>query len=59
VSTPKKESPPDPQIAKQQESLEQDTFDPQDSDQALDNLKGQTKLHAKPPRLEDEGQSGG
>ena len=24
-----------------------------------DKIKGQTKEHAKPPRLEDEGQSGG
>jgi hypothetical protein len=36
-----------------------DLLDPLDSDMALDQLKGHTTLHAKPPRLEDEGQSGG
>jgi hypothetical protein len=30
-----------------------------DSDLLRDQLKGQTDHHAKPPRLEDEGQSGG
>jgi hypothetical protein len=33
--------------------------DPNDSDAVRDQLKGQTTEHAKPPRLEDEGQSGG
>ena len=36
-----------------------DSLDPNDSDMELDQLRGQTKLHAKPPRLEDEGQPGG
>ena len=33
--------------------------DPNDSDSLRDQLKGQTTEHAEPPRLEDEGQSGG
>jgi len=33
--------------------------DPNDSEALRDQLKGQTTEHAKPPRLEDEGQSGG
>jgi len=33
--------------------------DPNDSDLLRDKLKGQTLEHAVPPRLEDEGQSGG
>jgi hypothetical protein len=33
--------------------------DPNDSDLLRDQLKGKTVEHAKPPRLEDEGQSGG
>jgi hypothetical protein len=36
-----------------------DSTDPNDSDALRDQLKGQTTEHAKPPRLEDEGQSGG
>ena len=32
---------------------------PNDSDLLRDQLKGETVEHAKPPRLEDEGQSGG
>jgi len=36
-----------------------ESLDPNDSDMELDQLRGQTKLHAKPPRLEDEGQPGG
>ncbi|HEX4276935.1 MAG TPA: hypothetical protein VHZ74_16375 [Bryobacteraceae bacterium] len=34
-------------------------LDPNDSDLLRDDLKGQTSTHANPPRLEDEGQSGG
>jgi hypothetical protein len=33
--------------------------DPNDSRLLRDQLKGQTTEHASPPRLEDEGQSGG
>jgi hypothetical protein len=38
---------------------DQESLDPNDSEKESDQLKGQTKLHAKPARLEDEGQSGG
>jgi hypothetical protein len=36
-----------------------DTLDPNDSNLLRDQVKGQTTEHARPPRLEDEGQSGG
>ena len=38
---------------------EQEHADPNDSKLLRDKLKGQTTEHADPPRLEDEGQSGG
>jgi hypothetical protein len=38
---------------------EPESMDPNDSDMLRDQLKGETFEHAKPPRLEDEGQSGG
>ena len=38
---------------------EADTLDPNDSDMEIDKLRGQTTQHAKPARLEDEGQPGG
>ncbi len=38
---------------------EQEPLDPNDSDLLWDELKGNTTEHATPPRLEDEGQSGG
>jgi hypothetical protein len=38
---------------------EDDILDPNDSDKPWDSHKGQTRIHAYPPRLEDEGQSGG
>jgi len=41
------------------ESLDPESLDPNDSDMERDKLRGQTTLHAKPPRLEDEGQPGG
>lgn len=37
----------------------QESLDPTDSRLLRDQLKGQTTEHATPPRLEDEGQSGG
>jgi hypothetical protein len=46
---------PDPE----NESDEPESMDPNDSDMLRDQLKGETFEHAKPPRLEDEGQSGG
>jgi hypothetical protein len=36
-----------------------DALDPNDSNLLRDQIKGQTTEHAHPPRLEDEGQSGG
>jgi hypothetical protein len=36
-----------------------ESTDPNDSDLLRDQLKGETVVHARPPRLEDEGQSGG
>jgi hypothetical protein len=36
-----------------------ETLDPNDSNLLRDQVKGQTTEHANPPRLEDEGQSGG
>ena len=36
-----------------------DALDPNDSNLLRDQVKGQTTEHAAPPRLEDEGQSGG
>ena len=41
------------------ESDQPESPDPNDSDLLRDQLKGETVEHAKPPRLEDEGQSGG
>jgi hypothetical protein len=41
------------------EKDEPESLDPNDSDLLRDELKGETVEHAKPPRLEDEGQSGG
>jgi len=38
---------------------EPEPLDPNDSDLLRDQLKGETSEHAKPPRLEDEGQPGG
>jgi len=36
-----------------------ETLDPNDSNLLPDRIRGRTDEHAKPPRLEDEGQSGG
>ena len=36
-----------------------ETLDPNDSNLLRDQVKGQTTEHARPPRIEDEGQSGG
>lgn len=36
-----------------------DALDPNESNLLRDQVKGQTTEHATPPRLEDEGQSGG
>jgi hypothetical protein len=42
-----------------EENDDRESPDPNDSDLLRDQLKGNTVEHAKPPRLEDEGQSGG
>jgi len=47
---------------REQESAREEkaeTLDPNDSNLLRDQVKGQTTEHANPPRLEDEGQSGG
>ncbi len=36
-----------------------ETLDPNNTSLLRDEIKGQTTEHADPPRLEDEGQSGG
>ena len=41
------------------DAVEPESTDPNDSERLSDKLKGETTEHAKPPRLEDEGQSGG
>lgn len=51
------ESDPDREEASMGER--QDLLDPANSHLLRDQLKGQTTEHATPPRLEDEGQSGG
>jgi hypothetical protein len=45
---------PEPGDEKKPEAL-----DPNDTNLLRDQVKGQTTEHANPPRLEDEGQSGG
>jgi hypothetical protein len=49
----------DPEILPVEEQDDPEPPDPNDSDLLRDQLKGETVEHAKPPRLEDEGQSGG
>jgi len=44
---------------KKQKAMDPSDDDPADSDLLRDELKGQTIEHARPSRLEDEGQSGG
>lgn len=41
------------------DDVEDESLDPADSDQKRDLLRDHTTEHAKPRRLEDEGQSGG
>ncbi|HEY3837210.1 MAG TPA: hypothetical protein VGL72_11595 [Bryobacteraceae bacterium] len=36
-----------------------EVLDPNDSNVLRDRIRGRTEEHAQPPRLEDEGQSGG
>ncbi len=46
---------PDPALEHENPEL----LDPNDTDRLREQIKGQTTEHATPPRLEDEGQSGG
>lgn len=48
---------PDPHCRTDEQRPEE--LDPQDTAKLRDQIKGQTTEHASPPRLEDEGQSGG
>lgn len=49
----------DPQIDERELEKKPEPIDPNDSNLLRDQIKGQTTEHADPPRLEDEGQSGG
>jgi hypothetical protein len=49
---PQPEHPEDPES-------QPEVLDPNDSDRLRNQIRGQTLEHATPPRLEDEGQSGG
>ena len=42
-----------------EKDIDPESLDPNDSDMERDKLRGRTTLHAKPLRLEDEGQPGG
>ena len=53
---------PDPEkqsVEPEKRNDDPESLDPNDSALERDQLKGQATQHAKPPRLEDEGQSGG
>jgi hypothetical protein len=50
---------PDPDQSEAKCSEGKEPVDPNDSNRLRDQIKGQTTEHATPPRLEDEGQSGG
>ena len=49
---------PDSQLQDREQRPSQE-LDPNDTDRLKNQIRGQTKEHAEPPRLEDEGQSGG
>ena len=49
---------PDSQLQDPEQRPSQEV-DPNDTDRLKNQIRGQTKEHADPPRLEDEGQSGG
>jgi hypothetical protein len=53
------EQPREPDLDPQKVGAPPEPLDPADSHLLRDQLKGQTTEHATPPRLEDEGQSGG
>jgi len=51
---------PEPEPKTAEPALEKpEALDPQDTNRLREQIKGQTTEHATPPRLEDEGQSGG
>jgi hypothetical protein len=54
MKNPEEDCPP--RVAENQDEV---VLDPNDTNLLRDRIKGQTQEHAKPPRLEDEGQSGG
>ena len=49
----------EPSPSEYEDEQQPESPDPNDSDLLRDQLKGETVEHAKPPRLEDESQSGG
>ncbi len=53
--------PNDPNTDRDVSDCEEQTevLDPNDTNLLRDRIRGQTDEHALPPRLEDEGQSGG
>jgi hypothetical protein len=53
--------PNNPEDTHEVSSAEQsaEVLDPNDADRLRNQIRGQTLEHAVPPRLEDEGQSGG
>lgn len=52
--------PGDPeQATAEQDANRPEAIDPNDTNRLQEQIRGQTKEHASPPRLEDEGQSGG
>jgi hypothetical protein len=57
VNTSEPSTQPDKKPDEANEAAE--SLDPNDSDMEWDKLRGHTTVHAKPPRLEDEGQPGG
>jgi hypothetical protein len=45
--------------SQQDAAVPPEPLDPNDSARLKDQIRGETTEHATPPRLEDEGQSGG
>ncbi len=55
----KKNAPATPSSAPPAPQTRPEEIDPANSESLKAELKGETTEHAQPPRLEDEGQSGG
>jgi len=49
----------DAAVESSNDEAEVEILDPNDTNLVRDRIHGQTEEHAQPPRLEDEGQSGG